>query len=61
MPGLRELASARGQVRAHYEPIRNGARIRFVAREPALVRALHRWFGAQVTDHGAHAMHAKTP
>lgn len=57
MPGLRELASARGKVEARYEPIRNGGRIRFAAREPALVRALHRWFDAQVSDHGAHAMH----
>lgn len=61
MPGLRELTSARGKVRAVYEPIRNGGRIRFAAREPALVQALHRWFDAQVADHGAHAMHAKTP
>ena len=38
-----------------YEPVPDGARLRFSSRAPALVAALHRWFAAQLSDHGADA------
>jgi hypothetical protein len=34
-----------------------GGRIRYATGDSALVAALHRWFDAQVRDHGEHARH----
>ena len=39
-----------------FEELPNGARLRFMTRDPGLVAALHRWFLAQVHDHGADAV-----
>jgi hypothetical protein len=33
----------------------DGARITFTASEINLITAVHRWFGAQLSDHGADA------
>ncbi|MGQ0701568.1 MAG: aspartate carbamoyltransferase [Gemmatimonadales bacterium] len=57
MPGVAELragAEAR-QIRIEYAPIEPGGTIRYTALQPSLVAGLHRWFGAQRADHGAHA------
>ncbi len=43
------------RVRVRYENMANGARVRFTTQQPKLVDALHRWFAAQVNDHGADA------
>ena len=57
MPGLAELRSARpGQVHVRYRDLDRGGQLRFSARDRALVAALHRWFDAQLADHGADAM-----
>jgi hypothetical protein len=42
-----------------YADVPNGGRITYTAHTPALVDAVHRWFDAQVSDHGrdAHAGH----
>lgn len=55
MPGLKELQAGATRVRVAYEPVPGGARLRFSSRDPALVAALHRWFAAQLSDHGADA------
>ncbi len=55
MPGLAELRAGAGRIRVAYEDLPNGARLRYVAGEARLVEALHSWFAAQVSDHGAHA------
>lgn len=55
MPGLSELTGSVGRLRVTYEPIPRGGRIRFASAEPRLVKAIHRWFDAQVSDHGVHA------
>lgn len=56
MPGLAELRVGAARVRVLFEELPDGARLRFTTRDPGLVAALHRWFAAQVADHGADAI-----
>ncbi|RUW60688.1 aspartate carbamoyltransferase [Mesorhizobium sp. M7A.F.Ca.US.008.03.1.1] len=56
MPGLAELRAGAGRIGVTFATIPAGAHLRFTASDPALVAALHRWFEAQVRDHGADAM-----
>lgn len=57
MPGLAELkAAAPGQVAITYTDIKGGAELRYTTANTALVAALHRWFDAQLSDHGKDAM-----
>ena len=55
MPGLAELKAGAGQIDIQYLPLPDGAQIRYTAKEPALVMAIHHWFMAQRADHGPHA------
>lgn len=55
MPGLRELAASAKRLSVVYEDAPGGGRIRYASADPVVVTALHRWFAAQVSDHGAHA------
>jgi hypothetical protein len=53
MPGLRELEGApRGAVRIAYREVPAGAELVFTSGDRKLVAAVHRWFDAQVADHG---------
>lgn len=55
MPGLREMQAGAARMEITYRPLDNGGEIRFRARDIALVTAIHRWFGAQLSEHGADA------
>lgn len=55
MPGLRELEAGAERIDFRYAELPNGARIEYATEDPALVSALHRWFEAQLSDHGEHA------
>jgi len=55
MPGLSELAAGAGRIEIVYAEVPAGGEIRYRANDPSLVSALHAWFDAQVSDHGAHA------
>lgn len=55
MPGLRELEKGASRIAITYRPLPNGAEIRFRTRDLHLVTAVHRWFGAQLSEHGADA------
>jgi hypothetical protein len=55
MPGLREMHAGANRIAVRYAEIPNGATISYTAADPALVSAIHAWFKAQVSDHGAHA------
>lgn len=55
MPGLRELEAGASRIAISYRPLPDGAEIRFRTRDPHLVTAIHRWFGAQLSEHGAQA------
>jgi hypothetical protein len=57
MPGLRELEAGHDGIGVRYAEAPAGARISYTTSDPALVKALHAWFDAQVTDHGQHAEH----
>lgn len=57
MPGLAELkAAGSGQISIAYADLKDGAELRYTTASPALVTALHRWFDAQLADHGKDAM-----
>ena len=55
MPGLRELQAGAERIRITYRPLPNGGEIRFRTHDLALITAVHRWFGAQLSEHGADA------
>ena len=55
MPGLREMEASAPHMQITYRPLPNGAEIRFHAKDIQQVTAVHRWFGAQLSEHGADA------
>jgi hypothetical protein len=55
MPGLAELKTGSGRVKVLYTLLPDGAQIRYTAKDPKLVTAIHHWFDAQLSDHGHHA------
>ena len=55
MPGVKELAEGAARIRIDYRALPNGAEITFSTDDLHLITALHRWFGAQLSDHGADA------
>lgn len=56
MPGLRELSAGAAHVTVTYEALPDGAEIRFTTQDVHLLTAIHRWFGAQLSEHGADAV-----
>ena len=57
MPGLAELKAApKDRLRIDFREVPAGAELTYRTNDPALVRALHQWFDAQLSDHGADAM-----
>lgn len=55
MPGLRELSAGANHLVVTYASLSNGGEIRFATQDKRLVTAVHRWFGAQLSEHGADA------
>lgn len=55
MPGLHALVTGHDRLEITYREIERGAEIRYGSDDPALVTAIHEWFGAQLSDHGEHA------
>jgi hypothetical protein len=56
MPGLAELQAAKpGQIAVDYQDSVGGAALTYRTGDAKLVAALHRWFDAQVSDHGRDA------
>jgi hypothetical protein len=55
MPGLSELRTGASQITVTYSEVANGAAITFGTRDIGLITAIHRWFGAQLSEHGADA------
>jgi hypothetical protein len=57
MPGLSQLKAAQpGQLSIEYQDLPGGAELTYQTSNSNLVAALHRWFDAQLVDHGADAM-----
>lgn len=55
MPGVRELSADAAKIKMEFTALSNGAQITFTTQELHLITAIHRWFGAQLSDHGADA------
>ena len=56
MPGLAELHAGAGAIKVTFRPLPNGAEVEFKSTDIKLITAIHRWFGAQLSEHGADAM-----
>ncbi|MFC4259860.1 hypothetical protein ACFOZ5_12540 [Marinobacter lacisalsi] len=55
MPGLRELRAGASGIEISYAELSAGAEITFETTDLHLLTAIHRWFGAQLSEHGADA------
>lgn len=55
MPGLREMQVGAAKIKVSYSTLPTGAQITFVTTDIHLLTAIHRWFGAQLSEHGADA------
>lgn len=55
MPGLAELEAGAAGITVTYGERPDGAEIRFETSDLHLLTAIHRWFGAQLSEHGADA------
>lgn len=57
MPGIKALQAAKpGTLQIEYQSQDQGASIVFCSQQQELVNAIHRWFDAQLHDHGADAV-----
>jgi hypothetical protein len=56
MPGLKDLQAGASRIRVSYATLPSGAAITFKTADLHLLTALHRWFGAQLSEHGADAI-----
>jgi hypothetical protein len=55
MPGLTELQNGGSHIKVSYSSVSAGAEITFETTDLHLLTAIHRWFGAQLSEHGADA------
>jgi hypothetical protein len=55
MPGLKDLQAGAAQIKVSYSALPTGAEIIFETTDLHLLTAIHRWFGAQLSEHGADA------
>ena len=55
MPGLVELRENPSKVKVSYSELPAGAQLRFETKDLSMLTAIHRWFGAQLSEHGADA------
>jgi hypothetical protein len=55
MPGLKDLQAGAARIRVSYSALPTGAEITFETTDLHLLTAIHRWFGAQLSEHGADA------
>jgi hypothetical protein len=55
MPGLAEMRAGAARMQITYSALPNGGEIRFHSNDIKSITAVHRWFGAQLSEHGADA------
>jgi len=55
MPGLKDLRVGASGIKVLYADLSVGAEITFETKDLHLLTAIHRWFGAQLSEHGADA------
>lgn len=57
MPGLGDLKAAKpGQIAIDYKDVKGGGQLTYKTQDASLVAALHKWFDAQLSDHGKDAV-----
>ena len=56
MPGLKELQAGVSKIKVSYSELPTGAQITFETSDVHALTAIHRWFGAQLSEHAADAM-----
>lgn len=56
MPGLRELQAGAPRLKISYTDVPAGGAIEFDTSDIQLITAVHRWFGAQLSEHGRDAV-----
>jgi hypothetical protein len=56
MPGIAVLKRNHGKIKVRYRDLTNGAEITYRSSDAKTVAAIHRWFDAQVRDHGQDAV-----
>ncbi len=56
MPGMAQMQGAKpDELAVTYRELDDGAELDYVSRSPAIIAAIHRWFDAQLADHGRDA------
>jgi hypothetical protein len=55
MPGLAEVKANAAKIHVTYSTLPDGAQITFESKDLHTITAIHRWFGAQLSEHGADA------
>ena len=55
MPGIKELTNGVGEITIEFSELPDGGQITFTTQNSSLITAIHRWFGAQLSDHGLDA------
>jgi hypothetical protein len=56
MPGMAEMKAAKAdELTVSYRELDDGAELDYVSHAPATIAAIHRWFDAQLADHGRDA------
>ena len=55
MPGLSALQAGAAQIKVSFAALPDGAEITFETTDLHLLTAIHKWFGAQLSEHGADA------
>jgi len=55
MAGLADVQAAAKDMRVSYAELPDGAQIAYSSQDRHVVTAIHRWFGAQLSEHGADA------
>lgn len=56
MPGLKELQAGSSKIKVTYSKLPTGAQITFETSDVHALTAIHRWFGAQLSEHSADAV-----
>jgi hypothetical protein len=57
MPGLATIETHATEIHVVYADVPDGGRLTYTTEDTELVAAIHDWFDAQLSDHGAHAQH----
>ncbi len=55
MPGLKVLSGSKGKFKVKYKNLSDGGQLTFNSKNSEVINAIHKWFDAQLKDHGSDA------